>query len=79
MLTVRLNASTIAVRQRVGGGQSSFLIPEGAEVLVKDTGALSGRSKDPTEMVSVEWEGMEVSVFLVDVLERGEHLENDGC
>jgi hypothetical protein len=70
VLIVRLKTSTIAIRQRTDGSRSSLLIPAGAEVFVKDATALRGSSNDPTEIVSVQWEGTELAIFLADLVER---------
>ena len=78
MLTVRLNASTIAIRQHEDGSRSAIIIPAGARLSIKDAAMLSRRVKGPNEKVSVEWEGSEVRVFLMDLRERGERMESGG-
>ena len=67
----RLNTPTIAVRFEADGSKRAILLPDGAEV-VTDAPDVVGEDSDGRKFVPVQWNGMVVSVFLVDLLQRGE-------
>jgi hypothetical protein len=69
---IRLNSATIA--SAIQDGRSiALLIPTGAEVIPLDAVPEEGSGDDGRE-VSVEWQGRTVSMFLVDLRERGEQV-----
>ena len=68
----RLKSSTVA--STLDNGKSVvLLLPTGAEVIPLDT--LPDRvSEDDGREICVEWQGKTLSMFLIDILERGEHI-----
>ena len=48
-------------------------LPEGAEIIVIDH-TPAHYPPEPNRRVSITWNGRTFSMFLVDVLEKGEHL-----
>jgi len=72
----RLNATTICTTHK-GGKAVAEQIPKGVEVVVLNPVAAEA-SKDSNRQVWVEWEGRIVSMFLVDLQERGEPIPSQG-
>jgi hypothetical protein len=66
----RLKTATIAASFE-DGKERVLYIPAGAEIVV--TGSLSNDGPINRE-VSVEWEGNTLTMFAVDILERGERV-----
>ena len=67
----RLNTPTIAVKFEADGSQKAFLLPDGAEIATDDPHVIEG-DPDAGKFVCVVWNGITVSIFLVDLQERGE-------
>lgn len=73
MYRFRLKSATMAVEQ---GGASKILavVPAGAEIAARELPDIHSGYGCST-LVAIEWNGKTVSMFLADVLERGERLE----
>lgn len=71
MYKFRLSTPTIAVRFEEDGSKRVVLLPDGAEVATDDPDVVQENS-DGRRFVCVQWNGMTVNVFLVDLQERGE-------
>lgn len=63
----------MAIYYEEGGKGDAVVIPMGAEVFTDDL-ANPRAASDPSRLVPVEWNGKAVSVFLVDLLDRGERV-----
>lgn len=74
MYRFRLRSATIAVQQEE---RRVAMIPTGAEIAAADLPDIRN-GFDRSKFVTVEWDGMVVRIFLLDLLERGERLERDG-
>ncbi|MEI9970554.1 MAG: hypothetical protein WDO73_00065 [Ignavibacteriota bacterium] len=77
MYRFRLNSATIAVRYGADGKQSAVIKPGGAEVVTDDPDVLDHNARG-SKLVSVNWAGSTVDIFLVDLQERGERAEHAG-
>jgi hypothetical protein len=67
----RLKSATVAVQDR-GRGKDIAFIPKGAEITADLPDVRSGF--DRSKFIAIKWEGKTVSIFLLDLLERGERL-----
>ena len=77
MQRFRLRSSTTAVQPRHGSNGEAITIPAGA-VIASATPPESLLQSDRTNLITVEWEGKTVRMFLVDLLERGERVNGAG-
>ncbi len=77
MRRFRLNAPTLAIQYGDGGKGLAVMIPKGAEVATADLP--NSNRDDGTSLVKVEWGQKTVSIFLVDLLERGELVDGSGA
>ena len=68
MYQFRLRSATIAIQE---GGHGIAMIPAGAEITAADLPGVRERA-DRSKLVAIEWEGKMVSIFLLDLMERGE-------
>ena len=68
----RLKAAAIAVKDEAEK-RTAVQLPTGAEILVLDH-VLSDTPLDSSHQVKVEWDGMVLSMFLVDIHEKGERI-----
>jgi hypothetical protein len=67
----RLRTSTIAVVYDEGGKKVTEMIPAGAVIKALGVVPLDRVAVDPTEQIEVSWKGRSMSMFLVDLLDRG--------
>jgi hypothetical protein len=72
MYRFRLRSATIAIQE---GGQGVTMIPAGAEITASDLPDVRERS-DRSKLVTIDWEGKMVRIFLLDLMERGERSES---
>jgi hypothetical protein len=77
MYRFRLRSATAGVYR--GGAEKpvAVLIPAGAEVTTTDEDALSS-SANHLKLISVEWQGRPLAIFLIDLVERGERIAQMG-
>jgi hypothetical protein len=71
----RLNSPTLAVQYCDSGRGVAVLIPVGSEISTAVIPEANGH--ETASLVKVEWQEKVVSIFLVDLLERGEPLDFD--
>ena len=74
MYKFRLTTATIAVMLEADGSKRALLLPNGAEVATDDPEVIRENS-DGGRFICVEWNGMTINMFLVDLQERGELCE----
>ena len=74
----RLNSATMAVHYRHDDQKGvALIIPAGSEVISHEV--VDGRPGfDRSKFVAVEWDGRTVCMFLLDLLERGERVQQAG-
>ena len=74
----RLNSATMAVHYRHDDQKGvALIIPAGSEVISHEV--VDGRPGfDRSKLVAVEWDGRTVCMFLLDLLERGERVQQAG-
>ena len=70
MPTFRLKAATIAIAHE-DGKEVAVRVPAGADILV--TGSLDG--EEPNRQVIAQWGWKTLTMFAVDILERGERIK----
>jgi hypothetical protein len=75
MYSFALTSPTMAVRYENGKGVA-ILIPEGSEVAT-DRLPDEQLPSDSSKLIEVRWAGKVVSIFALDLLERGELVEGD--
>ena len=68
-----LRAATVAIGFDESGKRVAVTIPAKAEITVVDTVPLEP-TPDYTELVSVQWEGRSLRMFLRDLQDRGERV-----
>lgn len=73
MFRFRLKASIMAVYYGVEGKGEAVIIPAGSEIVTDDL-SNPRALPDQSRLVKVGWNGKTVSMFLVDLLDRGERL-----
>ena len=71
MFQFRLRTATVAVRSTSTGKGEAALIPAGSEIITRDP-EIFNVSTDKQGMVKINLQKNEYSVFLVDLLQRGE-------
>jgi hypothetical protein len=70
---LRLKTATIATSTEGPEKRIAVQLPPGAEIVVLDQ-IQPETPLNPTHQVNVEWDGNVISMFLVDILERGEQM-----
>jgi len=70
----RLRTSTIAVIYDGAGKKVTEMIPAGEVIKALGVVPLDRAAVEPTEQIEVLWEGRTMSMFLVDLLDRGERV-----
>jgi hypothetical protein len=75
MFRFRLKSATMAVNHQSGDPKGvAVMIPAGSQVVSRD--AIEGRvGFDQSKLIEVKWAGRIVRIFLVDLVERGEHVD----
>jgi hypothetical protein len=75
MYHFRLNTATMAVHQRSGEPHgSAVMIPAGSEIVSQERVDFRP-GFDRSRLVEVRWAGRTVSMFLLDLMERGERVD----
>jgi hypothetical protein len=75
MYRFRLKSSTLGVDYSDGLKGHAVMIPAGSEIVSYDP-AESPAEFHRSSVIGVEWNGNTVSVFRLDLLERGERVEH---
>jgi hypothetical protein len=74
MYAFALNSTTMAVEYEPNGKGLAVLIPKGAEIATEYL-PQEPPVREPSRLIEVRWNGKIVSIFALDLLERGERVD----
>jgi hypothetical protein len=70
----QLRRSTIAIVDNDNGKKVATMIPAGAVIMALGLDPLECAARNRTEQIEVSWNGRSMSMFLIDLQERGERV-----
>ena len=73
MYLFRLKSATMAIHN-LGNSRTVLVIPQGAEIAAIDVPD-SRTGFEHSRLIEIQWDGKTVSMFLLDLFERGERVK----